>query len=58
VTRTVAFKVTGSRSGGAIEVSGSIPIRFADWGIPNPSFGPVTTEDHGILEFAINFTRA
>src|SRR5207247_1727924 len=50
-TKTVTFTVTGRRTGNAIQVSGSIPITFAEWNIPNPSFGPVTTEDHGTLEF-------
>jgi NAD(P)-dependent dehydrogenase (short-subunit alcohol dehydrogenase family) len=31
---------------------------FADWGISNPSFGPVTTEDNGILEFSLVFVPA
>ena len=35
--------------GSAIQVLGSIPITFGDWNIPNPSFGPVSTDDHGIL---------
>lgn len=35
-----------------------IPVRFADWNIENPSFGPVSTQDHGILEFSLNLTRA
>jgi len=39
-------------------VAGSIPITFADWNIANPSFGPVSTDDNGVLEFALNFGRA
>ncbi len=58
VTRTVDFEVTGRYTGSAVQVAGSIPITFADWNIPNPSFGPITTEDHGVLEFALNFTHA
>jgi polyisoprenoid-binding protein YceI len=57
-TKTVNVDVTGSRSSGGVSVKGSIPIVFAEWNIPSPSFGPVTTEDHGVLEFALNFTRA
>jgi polyisoprenoid-binding protein YceI len=56
-TKPVVFEVKGRRSGSSVQVSGSIPIKFADWSIPNPSFGPVTTQDNGILEFAINFKR-
>ena len=57
-TKIVNVDLTGDRTASGITVSGSIPIVFADWGIPNPSFGPVSTEDNGILEFALNFTHA
>jgi polyisoprenoid-binding protein YceI len=56
-TRSVTFQVTARRSGTTIEVSGSIPIIFADWNISDPSAGPATTEDHGSLEFLINFAH-
>ena len=58
VTKAVTFSLTGKRSGTTIQVSGSIPIVFADWGIGNPSFGPVTTEDHGVMEFFLVFQHA
>jgi polyisoprenoid-binding protein YceI len=58
VTKTVEFELTGRYSGSTVRIAGSIPITFADWGIPNPSFGPVSTEDHGVLEFALNFSHA
>jgi polyisoprenoid-binding protein YceI len=58
VTKTVRFKLTGRYTGSTVQVAGSIPITFADWEIPNPSFGPVTTEDHGVLEFSLDFTQA
>lgn len=57
-TREVTFDLSARRSGDAIEVQGSIPIVFEEWGIPNPSTGPITTEDHGELEFLVVFTRA
>jgi polyisoprenoid-binding protein YceI len=56
VTKRLTFKVTGLYTGSTVQVAGSIPITFADWNIPNPSFGPVTTEDHGVLEFELNFS--
>jgi autotransporter translocation and assembly factor TamB len=44
---------------GAIEVQGSIPVLFSTWGIPNPSFtGFVTTQNHGIMEFLLDFRPA
>jgi polyisoprenoid-binding protein YceI len=58
-TRSVTFTLQAERTSAGIEVSGSIPIVFADWGIGNPSFaGFVTTQDHGLLEFLIKFSRA
>jgi polyisoprenoid-binding protein YceI len=57
-TRAVTFSLTARQTGDTISVSGSIPITFADWNIPNPSFGPVSTDDHGVLEFLLNFTRS
>jgi polyisoprenoid-binding protein YceI len=57
-TRSVTFALQAERTSAGIEVSGSIPIRFADWGIANPSFGSfVTTQDHGELEFLIKLAR-
>jgi polyisoprenoid-binding protein YceI len=59
VTKAVTFEVTGQLSGSTIQVAGSIPITFADYSIPNPSFGGVvTTEDNGVLEFALNFAHS
>jgi hypothetical protein len=54
----VTFQVTGRYTGSTFQVAGSIPITFADWNISNPSFGPVNTEENGVLEFALNFSRA
>jgi len=59
VTKTVSFTVTGQYTGSVVQVAASIPITFADWSIPNPSFGGVvTTDDQGVLEFALNFAHA
>jgi polyisoprenoid-binding protein YceI len=50
----VTFPVSARYSGGAIDISGSIPITFAAWDIPNPSFGSaITTDNHGTLEFLL-----
>jgi polyisoprenoid-binding protein YceI len=58
VTRPVNFRLTARRSGDLIEVSGSIPITFADWNISNPSGGPAETGNSGIMEFLINLDHA
>jgi len=57
-TRAVTFTLTAERKGSQIEVSGDIPVLFADYNIQNPSFaGFVTTQDHGLLEFLLVFNR-
>jgi polyisoprenoid-binding protein YceI len=58
VTKPVTFELRCRRSGGTAQVNGSIPIVFADFNVGNPSFGPVTTEDHGLLEFTLNLQHA
>jgi polyisoprenoid-binding protein YceI len=56
-SKPVTFDVQAQLKDGKIEVSGTIPIVFADYGIPNPTFGPASTEDHGVLEFLLVFTK-
>jgi len=58
VTKSVTFDVEATFQNGRVGVTGQIPVIFADFGIPNPSFATVTTEDHGILEFLLIFDRA
>jgi len=58
-TRRVTFAVQAERTSAGIEVSGSIPVLFSDFGIGNPSFPPfVTTQNHGVLEFLIKFSQS
>jgi polyisoprenoid-binding protein YceI len=57
-TKSVTFPVEAARTGDTIQVSGSIPVTFADYGIGNPSFAAVTTKDHGELEFLLLFNHA
>jgi polyisoprenoid-binding protein YceI len=55
----VTFSVQAARVGSEIKISGSIPVKFADYGIGNPSFGSfVTTDNHGELEFLLGFSKA
>ncbi|MDQ1712804.1 MAG: hypothetical protein QOE45_2254 [Frankiaceae bacterium] len=56
-TKPVTFDVKALRNGATIQVNGSIPVVFADWGIPSPSFGPAEVQDHGDLEFLLVFGR-
>ena len=57
-TRPVTFKLTAEHVASTIKLSGSIPVTFATWDIPNPSFGPITTQNHGSLEFLLNLSRS
>jgi polyisoprenoid-binding protein YceI len=57
-TKTVTFDLTGRRTGGTIEIGGSLEIVFEEWDIPNPSGGPAQTSDEGVLEFLLIFTKA
>jgi polyisoprenoid-binding protein YceI len=58
-THAVTFPVSARYSGTSIDVTGSIPVTFADYGISNPSFaGTVTTDSHGTLEFLLVLDRS
>lgn len=58
-TRPVTFTLSAERTASGIEISGSIPVLFSNWDIPNPSFGNViTTQNHGELEFLLKFQRS
>jgi len=55
----VTFTLTAERKGANIEVAGDIPVLFADYDIQNPSIGGfVTTQNHGLLEFLLVFSKA
>lgn len=56
-TKSVTVDLRALRNGEGIEVSGTIPIVFAEWGIPSPSFGPASVEDRGDVELLVVFER-
>jgi len=57
--RAVTVTLTAERTASGIKVAGQIPVLFSDYNIQNPSFaGFVTTQDHGLLEFLLVFTRS
>ena len=56
-TNPVTFELTAEATADRIGVLGSIPVVFEDYGIPNPSFGAITTEDNGLVEFVLVFQR-
>jgi polyisoprenoid-binding protein YceI len=57
-TQPVTVDLTVQPDGDTVSVSGAIPVTFADYGIPNPSFGPVTTEDTGEIEVLLVLEHA
>lgn len=57
-TRAVEADLTLRRSGDTISVAGAIAVRFADYGIPDPSLPGITTRDNGLLEFVLHFAKA
>jgi len=57
VTKQVDVAITARRNGANIEVSGTIPVVFADYQINNPSTAGVTTQDNGVVEFLLVFSK-
>jgi polyisoprenoid-binding protein YceI len=57
-TNPVTFDIVAQRNGSTIETNGTIPVKFADYGIPAPSFGPAEVGDNGQLVFLISFTQS
>jgi polyisoprenoid-binding protein YceI len=53
VTRSVTFTIHAEYTGTEIEVSGSIPITFANWNIQNPSGGPAQVGSSGAMDFLL-----
>ncbi len=59
-TRDVTASLSARRDGSNIDVAGSIPITFSDWGMPQPTgFGPLgSLADHGSAEFLLVLRHA
>jgi polyisoprenoid-binding protein YceI len=55
--KPATFTVNGKLEGDAIAIVASTTITFADYGIPDPSIGPVSTEDNGTIEVALTAKR-
>ena len=52
---TVAFEAQSTADG--VEVSGTVPVSFADYGIDAPDLGFVKVEDAGTVEMLLVLTR-
>lgn len=58
VTRPVSFPVTVKRSAASVAVAGTVPVRYADYQIDNPSIGGfVSVGDAGAVEFLLVLTK-
>jgi len=57
-TKSITVTLTARQSGATIQVLGSIPIVFADWGIPDPTFsGIAQVQNHGTIEFLLDLAH-
>jgi polyisoprenoid-binding protein YceI len=56
--RPITLSIQAAMNGANAIITGSTEIVFADWGIPDPSIGPIKTEDRGTLEFNITLAPA
>ena len=56
-SQQVTFDLLARRNGAHLEVNGTIPITFSDYGIRNPSGGPASVGNTGDLEFLLIFTK-
>lgn len=58
ITKTVSVPMQAALSGDGAEVSGSIPVTFADYKVAAPSLGFVKVEDSGSVEFLLKASPA
>jgi hypothetical protein len=58
-THPTTVTITARQDGDTLQVTGSLPVTFADWDIPNPDdYGPLgSLADHGTAEFRLNLER-
>ncbi|WP_222192713.1 YceI family protein [Modestobacter italicus] len=56
VTQQVQAEVSVVRTAEGIDVSGSVPVTFTDFGIEPPDLGFVRVEDQGAVEFLLHLT--
>jgi polyisoprenoid-binding protein YceI len=59
VTKEVQIPLTARLTGSVVEVTGSLPIAFADYGIQKPnSFIVLSIADQGTMELQLFFTKS
>ena len=57
VTRTVQTEISVVRTAEGVDVSGSVPVAFGDYGVQAPSLGFVRVDDQGAVEFFLHLTQ-
>jgi polyisoprenoid-binding protein YceI len=57
-TKEITIDLAARRNGANIEVNGSVPITFSDYGIDNPSGGPASVGNSGEMELLVVFARS
>jgi polyisoprenoid-binding protein YceI len=58
VTKDVTIDLKARLDGSNLDVNGTIPITFSDYGISNPSGGPASVGDNGQIELLLVFHRS
>jgi polyisoprenoid-binding protein YceI len=58
VTKDVTIDLKARLNGSNLEVNGTIPITFSDYGISNPSGGPASVGDSGQIELLLVFHKS
>ena len=56
-TQPVEAALSAVRTADGVDVSGSIPVTFADHGVEAPDLGFVSVEDEGSVEFLLHFVQ-
>jgi len=56
-TKDVTIDLKARRNGAHLEVNGTLPVTFSDYGINDPSGGPASVGDAGEMEFLLIFAK-
>lgn len=57
VTREIRFPVLARRVGDEVRLTGEVPVRMSEYGIPVPTFLFLTVEDRVLVRFDVVVTR-
>ena len=57
-TKELTIDLKARRNGANLEINGTVPITFSEYGISNPSGGPASVGDNGEMELLIIVAKA